>query len=159
MHEPSRKPHFSGSPLAKALAARFRSRDATVGVIGLGYVGLPLVCRFSEAGFRTIGFDIDADKVASLKGGETYLSTVTGEKLRSALKRGFQPTTDSARAADAAPGEHDLPGNDGRNHPSKARNEGAAARRKLLPRLLARARGPGQRALLDAHHSKGVRRI
>src|SRR5574341_2060908 len=101
MHEPSRKPHFSGSPLAKALAARFRSRDATVGVIGLGYVGLPLVCRFSEAGFRTIGFDIDADKVASLKAGQTYLSTVAGEKLRSALKRGFQPTTDYARAADA----------------------------------------------------------
>ncbi|HEV3007412.1 MAG TPA: nucleotide sugar dehydrogenase [Burkholderiales bacterium] len=89
------------SQSAKVLAARFRSHDATVGVIGLGYVGLPLVCRFAEAGFRTIGFDIDADKVAALKAAQSYLSTVTGEKLRNALQRGFQPTTDYAQAAKA----------------------------------------------------------
>ena len=84
---------------ADALAARFRSRDATVGVIGLGYVGLPLVCRFAEAGFRTIGFDIDPGKVAALKAGRTYLSTVGTEKLRNALGRGLKPTGDYALAA------------------------------------------------------------
>ena len=89
------------STAAEALAERFRSRDATVGVIGLGYVGLPLVCRFAEARFRTIGFDIDAEKVGALKAGRTYLSTVPAEKVASALKRGFQPTTDYSQAAKA----------------------------------------------------------
>jgi UDP-N-acetyl-D-glucosamine dehydrogenase len=88
-------------PCAESLVARFRSREAVVGVIGLGYVGLPLVCRFAEAGFRTIGFDIDPDKVAALEAARSYLSTVTGEKLREALARGFQPTTDYARAKEA----------------------------------------------------------
>jgi UDP-N-acetyl-D-glucosamine dehydrogenase len=86
---------------AAALAKRFHAREATVGVIGLGYVGLPLVCRFAEAGFRTIGFDIDAEKVAALKAGRTYLSTVAPEKLRAALERKFQPTTDYSQAAKA----------------------------------------------------------
>jgi UDP-N-acetyl-D-glucosamine dehydrogenase len=86
---------------AAALAKRFHAREATVGVIGLGYVGLPLVCRFAEAGFRTIGFDIDAEKVAALKAGRTYLSTVAPEKLRAALERRFQPTTDYSLAAKA----------------------------------------------------------
>jgi GDP-L-fucose synthase len=63
---------------AEALYARFVSRNATVGVIGLGYVGLPLVCRFAEAGFRTIGFDIDSDKVRTLKAGKREDSNVVG---------------------------------------------------------------------------------
>ena len=85
---------------AEALIARFRSRDATVGVIGLGYVGLPLVCRFAEAGFRTIGFDSDPDKVAALKAARSYIARVPGEKLSNALKKGFAPTTEYARAAE-----------------------------------------------------------
>jgi UDP-N-acetyl-D-glucosamine dehydrogenase len=89
------------SAVAQALIRRFRTRDAVVGVIGLGYVGLPLVCRFAEAGFRTIGFDIDPDKVTALKAARSYISTVPSDKLSSALKKGFAATTDYSRAAEA----------------------------------------------------------
>jgi UDP-N-acetyl-D-glucosamine dehydrogenase len=71
-----------------ALIARFKARDACVGVIGLGYVGLPLLCRFADAGFRTIGFDIDSEKIDKLRKGESYISTVPHSRLRSALERG-----------------------------------------------------------------------
>lgn len=86
---------------AHALINRFRTRDATVGVIGLGYVGLPLVCRFAEAGFRTIGFDVAPEKIAALKASRSYISTVPEEKLSHALKKGFRPTADYSLAADA----------------------------------------------------------
>jgi hypothetical protein len=67
---------------AQALIDRFHARDATVGVIGLGYVGLPLACRFAEAGFPTIGFDIDPEKVSPLTAACSYISTVPGDKLQ-----------------------------------------------------------------------------
>jgi UDP-N-acetyl-D-glucosamine dehydrogenase len=66
----------SKGAIAETLVARFKSRDATVGVVGLGYVGLPLVCRFADAGFRTIGFDIDPAKLEKLGKGQTYIATV-----------------------------------------------------------------------------------
>ena len=67
---------------SEALVARFKSRSATIGVIGLGYVGLPLVCRFAEAGFQTIGFDIDPVKVAALREGKTYLRPLRPTRFR-----------------------------------------------------------------------------
>ncbi len=54
-------------------------KTAVVGVIGLGYVGLPLVKAFIEAGFRTLGFDIEASKVASLRAGKSYIKHLPGE--------------------------------------------------------------------------------
>ena len=86
---------------SEALVARFRSRNATVGVIGLGYVGLPLVCRFAEAGFKVIGFDIDPAKVAALREGNTYLSTVRADKVSKAVAAGLKTTTDYSVAAKA----------------------------------------------------------
>jgi len=86
---------------AQALIARFKSRTANVGVVGLGYVGLPLICRFAEAGFRTTGFDIDPAKIAALRNGESYIATVAHEKVAAALKRGFVGTTDYSLARDA----------------------------------------------------------
>jgi UDP-N-acetyl-D-glucosamine dehydrogenase len=89
------------TPAAEALIERFRQKTATVGVIGLGYVGLPLVCRFAEAGFRTIGFDIDPAKVEALGKGRSYIGTVAAESVAEALERGFEPTADYALAARA----------------------------------------------------------
>jgi UDP-N-acetyl-D-glucosamine dehydrogenase len=90
-----------GSQPSAALAARFRAKDALVAVVGLGYVGLPLVVRMAEAGFRTLGLDIDADKVAKLGAGQSYLKTVPAEKVAGALARGFAATTDFARVREA----------------------------------------------------------
>lgn len=57
----------------KELVRRFKSKDATVGVIGLGYVGLPLAVLFSEAGFRVLGFDTDDSKRVALRSGRSYI--------------------------------------------------------------------------------------
>ena len=69
----------------------------TVGVIGLGYVGLPLALTFAEAGFSVIGFDVDPEKPRKLRKGETYLRHISSERIRAA--RAFEATTDYAQAA------------------------------------------------------------
>lgn len=89
------------STFKQQLLSRFASKQAVVGIIGLGYVGLPLALRFSQAGFQTLGFDIDAQKVAALHAGKTYLQTVAAGRVASALRNGFSATTDFARAAEA----------------------------------------------------------
>ena len=86
---------------AERLIRRFRSRDACVAVIGLGYVGLPLVCRFVEAGFRTIGLDIDQEKVAILARGESYLSTVPRKRVADGLAKGLLTSSDYRQVRDA----------------------------------------------------------
>jgi UDP-N-acetyl-D-glucosamine dehydrogenase len=64
------------------LEKRIRERETCVGVIGLGYVGLPLVKTFLNAGFRVIGFDVDKKKVSSLNKAKSYIKHVTGEDLK-----------------------------------------------------------------------------
>jgi len=63
------------------LSDRIESREARIGVIGLGYVGLPLVVEFAKAGFDVTGFDIDASKVASIERGESYIEDVPDADL------------------------------------------------------------------------------
>ena len=77
-------------------------KKAMVGVIGLGYVGLPLVKAFIEAGFRTIGFDVDASKVESLMAGKSYIKHLPSEWISSCIKEGkFDPTSDLSRMKEA----------------------------------------------------------
>ena len=77
-----------------AFLAKCQERTALVGVLGLGYVGLPLALRFAEAGFRTIGFDIDAEKVQALNEGRTYIKTVDAERVRAGRAKGFRASAD-----------------------------------------------------------------
>jgi len=86
---------------AAALVERFASRTALVGVIGLGYVGLPLALRFSEAGFRVLGFDIDATKAAAIASGRSYLLHIPDGAVAAARGRGLDATTDVSRLAEA----------------------------------------------------------
>lgn len=84
------------------LRAKIESNSATVGVIGLGYVGLPLLRAFFQAGFPVLGFDIDQSKIDALKGGRNYLKHL-GEafiKEMSASKR-FSATADFGRLGEA----------------------------------------------------------
>jgi len=62
-------------------AARVGTRDAVVGVVGLGYVGLPLSISFAEAGFRTIGFDIDPERAAALNRGQSHIGDVSSDRV------------------------------------------------------------------------------
>jgi len=80
------------------LLKKIQSRDAVVGVIGLGYVGLPLLAAFHRAGFSVLGFDVDPTKIDALRSGQNYLKHL-GATLASDMVRAgrFDVTTDFAR--------------------------------------------------------------
>ena len=80
------------------LTAKLRDRSAVVGIIGLGYVGLPLTLRYAEAGFRVLGIDIDAAKVDKLNRGESYIRHIAAEDIATAREAGFEATIDFTRA-------------------------------------------------------------
>jgi UDP-N-acetyl-D-glucosamine dehydrogenase len=82
------------------LENKIRSRQSRVGVVGLGYVGLPLVVEFAEAGFPVTGIDIDAEKVARIARGESYVQDVSSEVLAPLVRAGrIQATTDFSAVA------------------------------------------------------------
>jgi len=62
--------------LAKIIGDRFRDKKAEIGIIGLGYVGLPLALAFAEAGFQVTGFDVDKEKVMKLRKGRSYINSI-----------------------------------------------------------------------------------
>src|SRR5690242_15295954 len=66
------------------LVGKLTDRTATIGIVGLGYVGLPLVLRFCEVGYRVIGFDIDQPKVAELNSGRSYIEHIAHGRVAQA---------------------------------------------------------------------------
>ena len=70
------------------LLERLRTSDAVIGIVGLGYVGLPLAVEFAEAGYRVIGVDVSADKVARLNRGDSYIGDIPSERLRPLVESG-----------------------------------------------------------------------
>jgi UDP-N-acetyl-D-glucosamine dehydrogenase len=74
------------------LLEKIRSKDAHVGVVGLGYVGLPLLLRFSEVGYRVLGFDADEHKVRMLNAGNSYIEHIDSSRITDAKIAGFQAT-------------------------------------------------------------------
>jgi len=84
------------------LLARIQSHDAVVGIIGLGYVGLPLAVAFGEVGFRTIGLDVSSKVVDGINSGRSHILDVTSERLKALTDSGvLEATLDLARLADA----------------------------------------------------------
>jgi UDP-N-acetyl-D-glucosamine dehydrogenase len=80
---------------------RIRARKARVGVIGLGYVGLPLAVEFSHAGFEVVGFDVDAAKTNRINAGESYIPDVATADLAASVRAGsLRATTDMAQLGD-----------------------------------------------------------
>lgn len=82
------------------LADRLKERNSVIGIIGLGYVGLPLACCFAEAGYKVTGFDIDPVKSEKLNRGVSYIRHFGNEKIRKALAAGFRATTNFSESAD-----------------------------------------------------------
>ena len=79
----------------------FRSGDLTVGVVGLGYVGLPLSVEVARSGLRVIGFDVNSETVDGINGGVSHIEDVTSEELAVVLATGrLEATTDMARMAE-----------------------------------------------------------
>jgi len=87
--------------MKKGLLEKIQNRSAQVAVVGLGYVGLPLALRFSECGFRVIGIDTDAERVAQLAKGRTYIARYEDSRIQKAIQKGFRPTASFAAAAHA----------------------------------------------------------
>lgn len=76
------------SPLAKELAQKLQDRSARIGVIGLGYVGLPLAIEFAHKGFTTVGIDLDPRKIDLLQKGENYIQDIKDSSVREAVENG-----------------------------------------------------------------------
>jgi len=89
---------FRMNETARSLLSRIEAKEALVGVIGLGYVGLPLALAFAEKGFAVLGFDVDPTKVDALMRGECYIKHIDRGRVRSAVESGrFRATVDFDR--------------------------------------------------------------
>src|SRR5262245_31762565 len=85
------------SKWADQLDAKLKNHTAEVGVIGLGYVGLPLAVEFAKAGFRVTGIDVQESKVDAINKGESYIQDVPSEEVNHLVKAGkLRATTDFA---------------------------------------------------------------
>ena len=82
------------------LLEKIKSKEAVIGIVGLGYVGLPLMLRFCETGYKVLGFDVDNDKVEKLNGGLSYIEHISPEDIASARKSLFEATTDFSRTGE-----------------------------------------------------------
>ncbi|APC19674.1 UDP-N-acetyl-D-glucosamine dehydrogenase (plasmid) [Pseudomonas frederiksbergensis] len=79
---------------------KYKSKEAVVGIVGLGYVGLPLMLRYNAIGYRVLGIDIDVDKVAKLNAGQSYIEHIACERISKARASGFEATTDFRRVSE-----------------------------------------------------------
>ena len=84
---------------AAEVQSKIGTRQARVGIVGMGYVGLPLALLFSGQKFRVTGFDIAADKVDTLNAGGSYIVRILPEMIREAQKAGFRATADYSEIA------------------------------------------------------------
>jgi UDP-N-acetyl-D-glucosamine dehydrogenase len=81
--------------------AKFRDRSARVGVLGLGYAGLPLTCCFAEAGFETFGFDVDQVKIEQLRTGRSYIGHIPDARIAALVDSGrLHPSAEFAPLSD-----------------------------------------------------------
>jgi len=85
--------------MKKQLLSRINDKISVIGIIGLGYVGLPLALRFTEVGYHVVGFDIDKIKIDILKSGKSYIKHISSSLIFDAVKRNLlEVTTDFSKA-------------------------------------------------------------
>ncbi len=84
----------------QASIAKFKNKEALIGILGLGYVGLPLMLRYNAIGFRVLGIDIDESKVDKLNAGQSYIEHIPAASIAAAQQSGFSATTDFSRASE-----------------------------------------------------------
>ena len=80
-----------------SLITSLKNSQSKIGIVGLGYVGLPLMLRFQEEGYKVLGFDIDEFKVTRLNKGESYIEHIASDKIKNAANQGFEATLDFKR--------------------------------------------------------------
>ncbi len=84
--------------MKNTIIKKIKNKSAVVGVVGLGYVGIPLALRFIEEGFKVVGIEIDSAKVSDLNRGLSYIEHIPHEKIKSAVEAGFLATVDFGEA-------------------------------------------------------------
>ena len=131
------KIHSVNLPNTASTLERIRARQARVGVIGLGYVGLPLVVEFARAGFDVTGFDVDASKTEQINAGHSYIPDVAERR-----SRGMRPCRQ-----DPGDNRHEPARRDGRDR--HLRPDAAAQDQGSRP-LLRRPRGRSGRGDAEA---------
>ena len=87
--------------IKNTIIEKLENKSAVISIVGLGYVGLPLMLRYAEVGFKVIGFDIDQDKVEKLNTGKSYIEHIPTERVAAALTKGFKATSDFSEATKA----------------------------------------------------------
>src|SRR5271167_5278841 len=89
--------HSAANRTVDATKNKIEQRQAKIGIIGLGYVGLPLALLFSEQKFAVTGFDIDQRKVDTIAQGGSYIYRISSEEIQKAKAQGFSATSEYAR--------------------------------------------------------------
>jgi UDP-N-acetyl-D-glucosamine dehydrogenase len=84
--------------MKEALLKKIKDREAVVGIVGMGYVGLPLMLRFMEENIKVVGFDIDQEKISKLNAGKSYIEHISAEAIAKAVAAGFRATDDFSEA-------------------------------------------------------------
>ena len=88
--------------MANQLEQAIKDKTATIGIIGLGYVGLPLIDAFVNSGFKTLGFDVDQNKVEQLQAGKSYIQHIPSKTVTNWLeKKQFEATAEASRMKEA----------------------------------------------------------
>ena len=82
------------------LLKKLNGKTAVIGIVGLGYVGLPLMLTFNDVGYRVLGIDIDQNKVDKLNAGKSYIEHIQAEHIAAAKMKGFEGTTDFSRVTE-----------------------------------------------------------
>jgi UDP-N-acetyl-D-glucosamine dehydrogenase len=82
------------------LIEKINNKTAVIGILGLGYVGLPLMIRYVEIGYKVLGIDIDQSKVDQLNQGKSYIGHIPSAKIQTSLEKGFEATTAFSRATE-----------------------------------------------------------
>ena len=83
------------------LIRKLNDKSATIGIVGLGYVGLPLAIRYAEVGYKVVGFDIDPKKAENIAQGKSYIKHIPDTVIQGATARVFEATTDFTKASEA----------------------------------------------------------
>src|SRR5262245_61439327 len=84
-----------------SLLEKLSTREAVIGIVGLGYVGIPLSLRFASAGFRVLGFDIDPDRLHGLNAGKSPIAHIPPDRIQAMVDSGFEATGDFSHITQA----------------------------------------------------------
>ncbi len=83
--------------IKNTLLKKIQSKNAVIGILGMGYVGLPLMLRYIDVGFQVIGFDIDQKKIDTIQAGQSYIEHISATVIQNANNEGMDVTTNFSR--------------------------------------------------------------